>query len=310
MKRLTTLLLALCILCPSAFALDKPLHVAALKGPTAMGLVKLMHDSEGGQDTLFTLASSPDTVLPGLLRGEIDVAFIPVSLAAILYANTEGAVRVISVNTLGALYLLRHGEGPESLDSLAGHTVYASGKASTPEHILMHLLDLQGLREVDLQWKSEHTEALVAFLHDPGSMVMLPQPFATRALEMGSDISIAVDLNQEWETLVGTTPVTGVTVARTELIEKDSARLQRFLSEAGDSVSWVNSHTSEAAVLIGELGILDRETAEKALPLCAIVHMTGKDMQALLIPFYQVLFSRDPATTGGRLPDDAFYYVR
>jgi NitT/TauT family transport system substrate-binding protein len=55
--------------------------IAALKGPTAMGLVKLMKDSESGETTgneyTFTLAGSADEVTPALLKGELDMACVP-----------------------------------------------------------------------------------------------------------------------------------------------------------------------------------------------------------------------------------------
>ena len=67
--------------------------IAALKGPTAMGLVKLMKDSESGETTgneyTFTLAGSADEVTPALLKGELDMACVPANLAAALL-QTEG----------------------------------------------------------------------------------------------------------------------------------------------------------------------------------------------------------------------------
>ena len=68
-------------------------RIAALKGPTAMGLVKLMKDSESGETTgneyTFTLAGSADEVTPALLKGELDMACVPANLAAVLYNKTE-----------------------------------------------------------------------------------------------------------------------------------------------------------------------------------------------------------------------------
>ena len=68
---------------------DTPAHysIAALKGPTAMGLVKLMQDSESGEtsgnDYTFTLAGSADEVTPALIKGELDMACVPANLAAV-----------------------------------------------------------------------------------------------------------------------------------------------------------------------------------------------------------------------------------
>ena len=77
-------------------------RIAALKGPTAMGLVKLMSDapsSANGPLYDFTLAGSADEVTPALIKGELDMACVPANLAAVLYNKTEGAVQVLAVNT-------------------------------------------------------------------------------------------------------------------------------------------------------------------------------------------------------------------
>ena len=60
-------------------------RIAALKGPTAMGLVKLMSDapsSANGPLYDFTLAGSADEVTPALIKGELDMACVPANLAA------------------------------------------------------------------------------------------------------------------------------------------------------------------------------------------------------------------------------------
>ena len=91
-------------------------RIAALKGPTAMGLVKLMQDAADGTVRRaattydFTLAGSADEVTPALIKGELDMACVPANLAAVLYSKTEGAVEVLAVNTLGVLYIVENGE--------------------------------------------------------------------------------------------------------------------------------------------------------------------------------------------------------
>lgn len=312
MKKLLSLLLALILALATLPALaeaDTPLKVGALKGPTSMGLVKLMKDQEGKADYAFTLAASPDALLPELVRGGLDAACLPVNLAAILYANTKGAVRVVNVNTLGVLYIVERGEGVHSLSDLKGRTLYASGKASTPEYVLNYLLKQAGLEEVDVQWKAEHAEALAALMSDPTALAMLPQPFVAVAQGKSPDIRIALDLNKEWETLGKGSLITGVTVARTDLIENQPGKLAKFLEEYNASVEYVNANMKEAAQLIGEFDIINAQAAEKALPYCGITFQTGDEMVRLLKPFYQMLFDSDPKTTGGSLPDDSFYYA-
>ena len=96
MNRILALLLALALLiCPMAgLAEETPaVRVAALKGPTAMGLVKLMQDDEAGNtvnDYEFVVEATSDAVTPPLLKGELDVAMVPCNLASVLYFVLSG----------------------------------------------------------------------------------------------------------------------------------------------------------------------------------------------------------------------------
>lgn len=309
MKRAFALALILCLLLlvslPSLASQDS-FRVGALKGPTAMGLVKLMEDQEGKTDYAFTLAASPDALLPALTRGELDAACVPVNLAAILYKNTKGALQVSNINTLGVLYIVQRGDGVQSIKDLSGRTVYASGKASTPEYVLTHLLQQAGVTDADIQWKAEHSEALAALMADQEGLALLPQPFVAVAQGKSPDLVIAVDLNQAWQELTGQTLITGVTVIRKDALQNKAAQ---FLKDYQASLSWVTGHHEEAAQLIEKQGILAAGPAQKALPYCGLAFVEGSEMKQALAAFYQVLFAQNPASVGGEIPDDAFYFL-
>ena len=50
--------------------------------------------------------------------------------------------------------------------------------------------------------------------------------------------------------------------------------------------------------------------AKVALPQCAIVYIDGEEMTQALSGYLQVLYDQNPASVGGALPDEAFYYQR
>ena len=291
--------------------------IAALKGPTAMGLVKLMKDSESGETTgngyTFTLAGSADEVTPALLKGELDMACVPANLAAVLYNKTEGAVQVLAVNTLGVLYIVENGESVQSLADLKGKTVVAAGKGSTPEYALRYLLSENGIdpdADVTLDWKSEHSECVAALASGQASIALLPQPFVTVAQSKIDGLRMALDLTAEWDKLDnGSALITGVIVARSDFVEAHPAAIGSFLTAYAASVDWVNANTADAAALIGEYGIVDAAVAEKALPYCNIVCITGAELLEKLPGYLSVLYNADPAAVGGTMPDNSFYFA-
>nr|WP_325193653.1 ABC transporter substrate-binding protein [uncultured Oscillibacter sp.] len=303
-------------------------RVAALKGPTAMGMVKLMSDSdaaaESGEETTgntydFTLAASADEVSPKLMQGELDIACVPANLASVLYNRTDGGIFTLAVNTLGVLYIVENGNSVQSMADLAGRTIAASGKGSTPEYALRYLLSENGIDPdtgVTIDWKSEHSECVAALASGAATIAMLPQPFVTVAQTQLPDLRVALDLTEEWDALDnGSALLTGVVVARADFVEEHPAAVEEFLTSYAESVEWVNANTAEAAELIGGYDIVDAAVAEKALPYCNIVCITGSEMKDMLSGYLQVLFDAAPASVGqdtetgeGGLPGDDFYY--
>lgn len=296
--------------------------VAALKGPTAMGLVKLMSDAESGaeltNDYTFTLAASADEVSPKLMQGELDIACVPANLAAVLYQKTGGEIVTLGINTLGVLYIVENGNAVTSMADLAGKTIVASGKGSTPEYALRYLLRENGVDPdggVVIDWKSEHSECVSALATGAATIAMLPQPFVTVAQSKLQDLRVALDLTEEWDALDnGSALLTGVVVARKDVVEENPAAIDAFLADYAQSVEWVNANTTDAAALIGDYGIVDAAVAEKALPACNIVCITGAEMKEKLSGYLQVLFAEDPSSVGAQagddagLPGDDFYY--
>lgn len=285
------------------------LNIAALKGPTAMGMVEMMETS--GDSYTFTLEGSPDAITPRIAKGEIDIAAVPANLAAVLYNNTKG-VKVIAVNTLGVLYLVGNGEVEiNRREDLLGKTIYSAGKGSTPQYALESILSSLNLEEgkdVFVEWKSEHAECVAALLSDTESIAMLPQPFATSALMQNKSLSIVLDLNELWESINGSPLITGCLIARSEVLEKYKEAVESFLSLYSSSVDWVNSNNAEASLLIEKYGIIKAAVAAKALPYCNIVCMRGEEMKKALNIYYNSLYSLNPKSVGGSIPSEEIYF--
>ena len=312
MKKILAAVLILTLLLGCASA--EGLRVAALKGPTAMGMVKMMSD-DGGSNYSFDIHAAADEITPKLVQGELDVAALPANLAAVLYQRTKGELQVLAVNTLGVLYIAERGDSIHSVADLKGRTIYSAGKGSTPEYALNYILRQNGLEpgvDVTIEYKSEHAECLSALMGDENACAMLPQPFLTVAMTKATDMRMALDLTQEWDALQaegGSAMITGVVVARRAAVEENAAAIDMFLADYAESVSYTNADVPGAAALIGEYDIVTAEVAEAALPACNIVCITGEEMQQKLSGYLEVLFEQDPESVGGALPDAQFYYV-
>ena len=292
--------------------------VAALKGPTSMGMVKMMADQKDAKEKNyeFTIGSSPDEIAPKFLKGEFDIVALPSNLASILYNKSQGKVQVLAINTLGILYLMENGDSVKSIEDLKGKTVYSSGKGAVPEYAFNYILKANGLNpdtDLRVEYKSEHTEALAALLNDKSGLAVLPQPFATVASLKNKDLRTALDLSKEWDKAsknAKSTMITGVVVVNKDFAAKYPEKIKKFMADYKASIDYTNTNVDDAAKLIEENNIVPAAVAKKAIPQCNITYVDGSDMKDKLSGYLQVLFEANPKSIGGKMPADDFYYVQ
>ena len=300
---------------PAESAQPESIKITALKGPTAMGMTKLMSDDEeNGYPYEFTITAATDELAPLVIQGKTDIMCCPANMASVLYNKTEGGVKVLALNTLGVLYICENGEPTvTSMADLSGRTIYASGKGATPEYALRYLLKENGIdpdSDVNIEWKSEHSECLAALTSNEGSVALLPQPFVTTAQSKSEGVNVVLDLTEEWDKLGnGSTCITGAVIARTEFVEQYPEAVEEFLARYAESVEYVTSNVAEGAQLVGKYDIVPAAVAEKAIPECNIVCITGDELREKLSGYLAVLHEQEPTAVGGKLPAEDFYFM-
>lgn len=291
-------------------------RVAALKGPTAMGLVELMQqDTEADESHYqFSLYTSGNEVVPLLAKGEVDIALIPTNLAAVLYQKTEQGVQVLDVNAGNVLYVVSHDESLSALEGLKGKTIYMTGKGTSPDWTLQYLLDQSGItaEDVTIEFKAEPAEVVAALEHNPTAVGILPQPFATVAMMQDQELSLNFPLEDAWKQFSpdGNGIATGVTVVRRAFAEEHPAAVAQFIADHKKSVADAQANPSEAAQLIEQYGIVKAPIAQQVLenfdPMTAV---SGEEMQTWVSGYLGMLFAAAPDAVGGKLPDEGFYYL-
>ncbi len=309
------ILLAGCNQASSAQPQAEQIRVACMKGPTGIGLVHLMDQTDQGKAQnpyVFSIHGSADEITPQLINGKLDLAAVPANLASVLYNNTQGQVEVLAINTLGVNYLVETGTTISSLQDVRGKTIYASGKGSSPEFALRYLLQENGIdpdQDVTLVWKSEATEVVALLAQTPGMIAMLPQPYVAVAQGKVPGLNVAVDLNAVWKNLNnGSLMITGVLVGRKAFVDQYQAQVETFLAEYQESTRLANELIPETARLTEKYGIVAAAAAEKAIPQCNITYIAGAEMKTALSGYLEVLMAQNAKSIGGQLPDDAFYF--
>jgi NitT/TauT family transport system substrate-binding protein len=291
-----------------------PVTIAGLRGPTSMGMIRLFEEEALNSDSYevtYLTEAAPDALTAKLLNNEIQIAAVPTNLASILYHRTEGGIQFLALNTLGVIHLVGT-EPVDSLDDLKGQVLHISGKGATPDYAVNYMLSSLGLLDdMSLQFYADHASLAQAVLAGDAPYAVLPEPFVTQVVNQSNHIRLQLDLNKEWEKITSGSSVLsmGCLVISKEFAEENDDFVQDFLSQYEQSVNWVNTHPSDAGLLIAEHGILpNAQLAESAIPNSAIVFEDAKTAKDKINNFLKILFEYNPSSIGGSLPNDDFYY--
>ena len=290
------------------------IRVAAMNGPTGMGMARLADQVRNDMlpyECDVTFSGSPDDVRAGLLSGELDIAAVPVNMAAALYNKTGGEILTLAANTLGVLYIVEKGDTVQSMADLAGKKILAAGQGSTPEYVINYLLEKNGLTDsVEVEYVSEHAEAVTQMAAGSADLILVPEPFVTTALSKVEGARVALDLTQEWAKVSDADMVMGCLVVNKAFAEANPQALSDFMTQYAGSADYCTSHPAEAAVFIEEFGIMGSAAlAEKAIPNCNIVCVTGQEMVDMVTGMLTVLFDANPKSVGGSLPGEEMFYL-
>ena len=299
---------------------DTPVRLMALQGPTGMGLASLLHNEKEGAgnrveyEAELVTSAEISNIAAAITKGECDVAAVPINLASTLYNKTGGKVQVIAANTKGVLYLLENGETVKSAADLKGKKVYATGQGATPEYVLRYVLKENGLdpdSDVEITFVADHTELASCLASDVYAIGMLPEPNVTVVTKTNPSFRVALNMTEEWNKVTEDKSdlIQGVFIARTAFVQEHPQVVKAFLKDYEESQALVNADPEKGAAYVVEAGILGNEAiAKAAIPGCNIVCLTGEEMQKSVAGCLKVLFEAAPASVGGALPDEAFYY--
>lgn len=292
----------------------RSLHIFGLKGPTSIGMLPLFRTPPNlgtGFRASVEAVSTPDLIVARLLSGEADFAFLPINLAANLYARGV-PIQLAATTGGGVLYVVTSRSDIHSVRDLAGKTLYGSSQGSAPEFIMDWLLEKNGVDPesgLTQVFTYAHSELALALAAGRVDLAVLPEPFVSIALAKNPALHIAIDLQKEWGRIEGSGssyPLTALVVKR-RLAEEERPAVTRFLDAERNSMDWVVAHPAEAGVLAQRYLDMPGEVIAAAIPRLSLHFVPAREARPAVMRFLSVLFSFDPASIGGRKPDEQFY---
>ena len=323
----TTVIAAILVLCMILTALvgcnktadlpDVTVRGVVLSGTTGFGMAHLMQQSADGNTTLnyeFSVEADASLINAALIQGSIDIAALPTNAAAAVFNKSEGAVQLLALNTRGVLYLLDNGNGITSFEDLRGKTVYVP--AQNPSFIFRYLCEKNGFTIGEDIFIDDTTYAAPAELQTNVAagnvtLAVLPEPMVTITKSSNTDVKVALDLTAEWNKVSPEgSLVQGCIVVRKAFAEQYPEVVAQFLKDYEASINYLIENPKEASEMIAAQGIFAKAAvAEKAIPNCNVCFISGEDMKSAMSTFLEIMHGVAPASIGGSIPGDDFYYI-
>lgn len=264
---------------------NAPVRVGSLNGPTSIGLSEM--PQEGYE---FSKVNQPDALVSDIAAGNVDIALVPINLAANLYNKTSGDIYVVNINTLNVLKIVSQSQ---NISSIKGKTIYSAGKGTVVESNIILWLKSMGLSENDVnhKFKSDANEVISYLLQDPNAIGIVNEPVASSAIHKYNNLFISDGFEDAIKKAYGDNaePITGVTIVRKSFLDNNKSLVGKFLLDHKNSV---------------EKSLKNNEEAKN----CNITFIVGKEMNEKIKNSLNVILETNPKLVGNKLPDDNFYY--
>jgi NitT/TauT family transport system substrate-binding protein len=124
------------------------------------------------------------------------------------------------------------------------------------------------------------------------------------------DVRIVLSFEDLWKEIYGDDshlPNAGFG-GRTDFIKSNPELIERFEAEYEKALEWVLENPKEAGLLTEKEFGMNAEIVEAALPKMGLTYMSAQDAKPYLEKFYELLYSYNPTSIGGKIADSGMLY--
>lgn len=276
------------------------IRVSVLRGPSAIAFAEwMLHPPViGGKTVEVEMVDSPEIMQSLLIKGETDIAVLPIVSAANLY-NKGIPYRVTGCPIWGTLYLIeRKGRtaGPET-------PIHIFGAGTTPDILTRHYLNLHSSGEQPLNYAfSTPREIVQALLAGKVEAAVLSEPFLSIALAKDTTFRISANLNR-------IAPGSSASFAQTAIVRHPALapEQQGIDSLLQQTCCFANEHPDQVIQILEEKGIFaPRSLTSESIRRCKIDYQTAREAAESIFSFLQLIYEYEPKAVGGKLPDRGF----
>lgn len=293
------LLLILCS-CHNGKKESDVIRVSVLRGPSVIAFAQMLEDSPviDGKRLSVEVVDSPEIMQALLIKGQADVAALPMINAANLY-NKGLKYTLLGCPVWGNLYIV--GKGDTMKHSSEPPTLHIFGAGTTPDILTRYYLKQQGL-SYSLNYSfTTPREIAQGLLSSQIHTAVLAEPFLSVALQKDSTLHILSGLNNPDSNSQGFAQ-TAIVYApslsdKKELLDSLLTASCRFAAEQPEKAIRILESRNIFAP-----GSLTPASIER----CRIEYRTAVEAQKSILDFLKLIGQYEPKAIGGKVPDETF----
>ena len=300
-----TLLRCFCFLSILCCCNSKPnteaIHVSVLRGPSAIAFAHWMEKTPviDGKPLFVQIIDSPDLMQAALIKGEADIAVLPMISAANLY-NKGIRYHLAGCPIWGTLYLA--GKNEKIISSGNKAVLHIFGAGTTPDILTRHYL-WQHKLDYTLNYSfTTAQEIMQGILAGKIDHAVLGEPFLNIALRKDSTLNILADLNRPDSASSGFAQ-TAILYAPT--LEKNRKTIDSLLTLSCRFA--VEQPELAIQILEKENIFVPGMLTPESIKRCKIDYKTASEAQENILRFLQLIKQYEPKALGGKMPDEKFY---
>ncbi|MDA3147955.1 ABC transporter substrate-binding protein [Leucobacter sp. UCMA 4100] len=283
-------------------------HVSGPASPPSLPILRMIEtDALGETDIVFERWESADQLTAAVTGGTEFVA-APLTTGATL-AQGGADLQLLNVSAWAVMGLVTNDDVIETIDDLAGQTIYVAMRASAVDYTMQLVLAAHDLTDdVTIEYV-DPLNGPEQFLAGQISTLVTVEPQVTMLLANSEGARSVVDFEAEWRELTDSAlplPTAGTFVNGT-FAGEHAETAKAFREAYAEAAEWVAEHPDEAGQLANEKLGMPAPIVAASIPKISWEAQGAAEAKPAVELYFTQLFETWPESVGGAMPEASFY---
>ncbi len=292
----------------SSYIREDKTKIGVVNGAMGLGFAKFSIDRTYNYETTF---GDEAQITELVTTGKVDVAAVPVELAAKLYKATNGGIKIVAVNSLGCMSVVEYGNTVKSIADLKGKTVYAACKDTADEAIINFVLEKNGIdpeKDIDIQFVGSNDEIFTALSEGKAAIGFINEPDVSETVITNPNFRVALRITDEWNKVSETKLAQYVVIVQKSFAEAKADILTECLSFNKISLNFLNVNPYAGPLLLVDTNLTESsDVAEMIIINSHLSFIEGDEVKTAVKAVFEMLYQQNPELIGGAIPDDNIF---